>query len=124
MWPRLVRPPGRSRTLPTLPRKATWRNLVQRFTDAVYQGQKWVAEHTAAEVAQAIAPSFPDTDEALLAQVVERYQEIGAWNTDPVMTEESFDRLQMVMEQAGELAKRADYSAVVNNTFAEKAKKG
>ena len=55
-------------------------------------------------MAQAIAPSFPDTDEALLAQVVERYQEIGAWNTDPVMTEESFDRLQMVMEQAGELA--------------------
>ena len=99
-------------------------DLVQRFTDAVYQGQKWVAEHTAAEVAQAIAPSFPDTDEALLAQVVERYQEIGAWNTDPVMSEAAFERLQMVMQQAGELAKPAPYEQVVNNTFAEKAKKG
>lgn len=94
--------------------------LIQRFTKAVYEGQQWVALHTAAEVAQAIAPAFPDTEEELLTQVVQRYKDIGAWNADPIMTEESFDRLQMVMEQAGELAQRADYSAVVNNTFAEK----
>ncbi len=99
-------------------------DLIQRFTAAVYQGQKWVEEHTAQEVAQAIAPSFPDTGEELLAQVVQRYKDIGAWNTDPVMSEEAFDRLQMVMEQAGELAQRADYAKVVNNTFAQKAVKG
>ena len=40
------------------------------------------------------------------------------------MSEEAFDRLQMVMEQAGELAQRADYAKVVNNTFAQKAVKG
>lgn len=98
------------------------KDLVQRFTNAVYQGQQWVAEHTAAEVAQAIAPAFPDTGEEILTQVVQRYKDIGAWNTDPVMTEEAFERLQTVMEEAGELAQRADYTLVVNNSFAERAK--
>ena len=98
------------------------KDLVQRFTIAVYQGEQWVAEHTAAEVAQAIAPAFPDTGEEILTQVVQRYKDIGAWNTDPVMTEEAFERLQTVMEEAGELAQRADYTLVVNNSFAERAK--
>ncbi len=97
-------------------------DLIQRFTRAVYKGQQWVAEHTAAEVAQAIAPSFPDTGEELLATVLQRYKDIGVWNTDPVMSEAAFERLQMVMQQAGELAKPAPYEQVVNNTFAQAVK--
>ena len=38
------------------------------------------------------------------------------------MKQESFDRLQTVMEQAGELSRHVDYSALVDNTWAEKAK--
>ena len=94
------------------------RDLVERFTRAVYKGQKWVAEHSAAEVAQAVAASFPDTDEELLATVVQRYQDIGAWNETPVLTQESFDLLQEVMEAAGELSEPAPHSAVVDNSFA------
>ena len=68
-----------------------------------------------------VADSFPDTDLALLVKSVESYQAIDAWNTDPVMSEESFNRLQSVMTEAGELKQIADYGKVVNNTFAEKA---
>ena len=96
-------------------------DLVQRFTNAVYKGQQWVATHSAEEVAAAVADSFPDTDLALLVKSVESYQAIDAWNTDPVMSEESFNRLQSVMTEAGELKQIADYGKVVNNTFAEKA---
>ena len=81
-----------------------------------------MAEHNAAEGAQAIAPSFPDTGEELLATVLQRYKDIGVWNTDPVMSEAAFERLQMVMQQAGELAKPAPYEQVVNNTFAQAVK--
>lgn len=96
-------------------------DLVQRFTNAVYKGQQWVATHSAEEVAAAVADSFPDTDLALLVKSVESYQAIDAWNTDPIMSEESFNRLQSVMTEAGELKQIADYGKVVNNTFAEKA---
>ena len=97
-------------------------DLVQRFTNAVYKGQQWVAAHTDAEVAEAVAEFFPDTSLELLTASVASYRAIGAWNTDPVMSEESFNRLQTVMTQAGELTKTADYGKVVNNTFAKKAK--
>ena len=40
----------------------------------------------------------------------------------PVMTEEAFNRLQEVIEKAGELDQRAPYNKLINNTFAEKAK--
>ncbi len=96
-------------------------DLVQRFTNALYRGQQWVAAHTAQEIARTVADSFPDTDEALLTQAVESYRRIGAWNDTPVLTEESFNRLQSVMTEAGELKQVADYGKVVNNTFAEKA---
>ena len=63
-----------------------------------------------------------DTGEELLATVLQRYKDIGVWNTDPVMSEAAFERLQMVMQQAGELAKPAPYEQVVNNTFAQAVK--
>ena len=97
-------------------------DLVQRFVNAVYKGQQWVATHTDEEVARAVADQFPDTSLELLTKSVASYRAIDAWNTDPSMTEESFDRLQTVMTEAGELEKTADFSKVVNNTFAEKAK--
>ena len=97
-------------------------DLIQRFTNAVYKGQQWVATHTDTEVAQAVAEFFADTSLDLLTASVASYRAIDAWNTDPVMSEESFNRLQTVMTEAGELTKTADYTKVVNNTFAEKVK--
>lgn len=97
-------------------------DLIRRFTNAVYKGQQWVATHTDAEVAQAVAEFFPDTSLELLTASVASYRAIDAWNTDPVMSEESFNRLQTVMTQAGELTKTADFDKVVNNTFAEQVK--
>ncbi len=96
-------------------------DLVQRFTNAVYRGQQWVATHSAEEIAKTVADQFPDTSVELLTAAVESYQRIDAWNTTPAMGKDGFDRLQTVMTEAGELSKTADYSKVVNNTFAQKA---
>lgn len=97
--------------------------IVQNFTNAVYQGQLWVKNHSAEEIAKEIISFFPDSDEKLLVTVINRYKEIGAWNENPVMTEESLNLLQEVMKTAGELDKNADYNKLVNNSFAEKAMK-
>ena len=42
-------------------------------------------------------------------------------NKTPVMTKEGFDRLQEVIQRAGELEKTAPFDKLINNTFAEKA---
>lgn len=95
-------------------------DLIERFTKALYKGLKWVDEHSSQEVAEVILDQFPDTDVEMLASSVERYKSIDAWKTDPVMTEESYNRLQDIMEEAGELEKRAPFNKVINNTYAEK----
>lgn len=94
---------------------------IQAFTNAIYKGQAWVAQHTPAEIAEAIQPSFPDADLETLTLVAERYQEIDAWRADPIFKQEAFELLQDVMVLAGELDKRAPYAKLVTNEFAEKA---
>lgn len=96
-------------------------DIVQKFTNAVYRGQQWIQNSTPEEIAKYMQPYFADTSLEILTKVAERYKEIDAWSLDPVMTEESFDRLQTVMENAKELEKRADYGNVVNNSFAKEA---
>ena len=94
-------------------------DVVQKFTNAIAKGQKWVQEHTDLEVAQAIADQFPDTDVAVLEKVAARYRGIGAWKTDPSMEEADFSRLMDVMEEAGELEARVDFEKLVTNEFAK-----
>ena len=97
------------------------KEIIQKFTNAIYRGQLWVQQSTPEEIAEVIASSFPDADLEVLTKVAKRYKEINAWATTPVFTEESFNRLQEVMETAGELDKRAPYAELVTNEFAEKA---
>ncbi|MGF7183976.1 NitT/TauT family transport system substrate-binding protein [Desulfitispora alkaliphila] len=98
--------------------------LVQRFTDAIYRGQQWVAHQPPEKIAEAIKPSFPDADLEVLTKVAERYQEIDAWADTPLFTEESFNRLQEVMTTANELDRKAPYSQLVTNEFAQQAVDG
>ncbi|EPR10427.1 ABC transporter substrate-binding protein [Ruminiclostridium papyrosolvens] len=99
------------------------KDIIQKFTDALYKGQVWVDTHSPKEIAEVLKPSFPDTDTELLAVVAERYKKIDAWCKEPAMKKESFELLQTVMNQAGELKQKAPYDKVVVNTYADKAVK-
>lgn len=96
-------------------------DVIQRFANAVAKGQRWVAERSDREVAEAIVSFFPDTSLEVLEKVVARYRSIGAWCETPVMTEESLERLETVMEEAGELKQRVVFGELVDNRFAEEA---
>lgn len=93
-------------------------DLYYRFIKAVAKGQEWVKTHTPEEIAQAIAPQFPDADVELLTAVAINYQSIGAWCETPVMHEDDFTRLQDIIEGAGELSARVPFEAIVDNTIA------
>lgn len=92
---------------------------IQDFTDAIYQGERWVKEHSSQEIAETVKDFFPDTDVELLAEVIQNYKDIDAWKDNPVLKEEDFNRLQEVMTMAGELKENAPYDKIVNNTYAE-----
>lgn len=97
------------------------RRLVQRFTDAVYMGQQFVAENSAADVARAIEASFPDTDIDTITAVVQNYKDIGAFSADATMAREDFDRLCAILANAGELSRTVKFEDVVDNSFALEA---
>ena len=98
-------------------------DVIQGFTNAIAKAQRWIAEHTDREVAEAIADQFPDTSIDLLEKVMARHRESDAWNATPVMEQQALERLETVMEHAGELAREdwVDVDRLVNNSFAEKA---
>ena len=95
--------------------------LIQDFTDAIYEGQKWVKEHTSREIAEVVRDFFPDTSIDLLETAIQSYKDIDAWNDTPILQEEAFNRLQEVMTMAGELEIQAPYNEIVNNKYAEEA---
>lgn len=91
--------------------------IIQNFTDAIYKGQQYVQTHTSQEIAELIKDFFPDTEVDMLANAIESYRKIDAWNTTPYMAEEDFNLLQDIIYDAGELEKYAPYSEVVNNFY-------
>ena len=96
-------------------------DIVQKFTNAIYKGQKWVQSHSTEEVADAIIDYFPDTDTDLLITVLNRYKEIDVWSETPYLSEEGFDLLQTIIQDAGELKEKAPYDKIINNNFATNA---
>ena len=101
----------------------TNKDLVTRFMTAIYEAQQWVHSHSDAEVAEAVAPSFADTDVETLTNVVKNYREINAWSQNPIMSQESYERLLDIMQQAGELDSRPAYETVIDNTIAKEVTK-
>ena len=95
------------------------RDIIQGFTNAIYEGEQWVKNHSSREIAEAIQSFFPDIDIELLERAIQSYKDIDAWNETPVLKQESFNKLQEVMTLAGELTDKAPYEKIVNNEFAE-----
>ena len=53
--------------------------------------------------------------------IVQRYKDIEAWDTNPVLEPEALEKLMDVMALAGQLEQRADYNKVVTIEFARNA---
>ena len=95
--------------------------IIQGFTNAIQRGLEYVNSHSAEEIAEIIHPQFPENDVSTLAVIVDRYKKQDTWKTDAVFTEDSFDLLQNILEEAGELDARVPYEDLVTTEFAEKA---
>ena len=96
--------------------------IIENFTKAIYQGEQWVKNHTSKEIAEKIQEFFPDTTIESLETSVQKYKNIDAWKENPVLEEAAFDKLQVIMTEAGELKQKAPYKKIINNTFAEKVR--
>lgn len=88
------------------------------FLRAVTKAVKYVNETDSNTTAAHLKKYFEGVSTESLAASVERYKRIDAWRTDLSMTTESFERLQDIIENAGELPKRATIEQLVDNRYA------
>lgn len=94
---------------------------IQKFTNALQKGMDYVSTHSPEEIATVIAPQFPETDLATVTAIVTRYYQQDTWKDNLIFNEESFQLLQDILQDAGELSWRTEYTDLVTTSFAQKA---
>ena len=97
--------------------------LIQKFTNALQKGMDYVNSHTAEEIAKTIQPQFAETPLENITKIVMRYQEQDTWKENLVFEKSSFELLENILEEAGELEARVPYEDLVTTEFAEQAAK-
>jgi NitT/TauT family transport system substrate-binding protein len=99
-------------------------DTVKAFTRAIYKAQQWVEDtDDVDEIAKVVLPYFEDTDVDMLAASINRYKEQGSFATSPLLSEDAWNNLQDIMEDAGELPKHAPYEDLVNTDIANEVTK-
>lgn len=99
------------------------KDTIQKFTNALQKAQKWVQEHSAEDIADAVGSYFPNTDKSIIVSSIDRYKQQGSYAENPVIDEAEWNNLLDVMTAAGELKQRTEHKALVDNSFAEQAGK-
>lgn len=94
--------------------------IVEKFTLAMHKAIKYMREANLLEVAESIKGQFPSTSVSAIKTALTSYLEIDAWMTKMSMTKESFNRLQDIMENAGELSERVEFEKIIDNSYSDK----
>lgn len=95
--------------------------VIQSFTNALQKGMDYVQSHSPSEIAKVIAPQFEETDLDTITAIVDRYASQDTWKSDLIFEKDSFDLLQNILEEAGELDGRVPYEELVDVTYAQNA---
>ena len=97
--------------------------VAEGFLRAVTKAVKYIQETTSTTVAPYLVKYFEGISENSISASIERYKTIDSWRTELSMTEDSFNRLQDIIDNAGELSRRVSMSELVNNRYAQKVYK-
>lgn len=98
-------------------------DVIQGFTNALQKGMDYVQTHTPKDIAKIIAPQFEETDLETVTTIVTRYYNQDTWKENLIFEKNSFELLQDILEDSGELTKRAIYEDIVTTKFAKDAVK-
>ena len=84
------------------------KELIKNFDKAIQQGLDYVHNHSNYEVAQVIKNQFPDTKEKDLETAINNYR--NSWPKTTKFSEESFNHLQDIMIDYGEIKEKVPYN--------------
>ena len=88
-------------------------NIIKKFTKSIQRGLDFVHNNDAKTIAEIIQPEFPDTKLEDLIIAIEQYKKNDTWPQTTSFTEESFNHMQDIMINAGQLEKKVKYSDLI-----------
>lgn len=95
--------------------------IIQKFTNALQKGMEYVQSHTPEEIAEVIAPQFAETDLDTVTAIVKRYYDQDTRKSNLIFEKESFELLEDILEDSGELSERVSYEDLVTTKYAREA---
>lgn len=95
-------------------------DVIEKFIRAIYKALNFMQTADDNALAESLLKQFPDTSKNSVATALASYKRIDAWMTNMAMTESAFNRLQDIMQNAGELERRITADEITDNSFAEK----
>lgn len=95
------------------------RETLKGFIKALKKAYDFIEKSSELQVAEAIVKQFPSTTISSIETSIKSYKKINAWKLDLQATKQSFERLQNIMQNAGELSSRVDFEKIVDNSIAQ-----
>jgi NitT/TauT family transport system substrate-binding protein len=77
------------------------RPLLTAYSRAIGDADRWIADHSAAEIVSRVATYLPDSGTGALESCIERYKELDLWPRDPSLHPEEFARWQDALVRWG-----------------------
>jgi len=94
------------------------RDVVRRFTRAFHHAQRWIARSDAKQIAELIAPAFPDIAPEIRQRAVARYVAQGTWSHDPIVRRPGYEYLETILLDGGFITRRHRYEDLIDTTIA------
>lgn len=91
--------------------------IIKSFIKAINKALNFVKNNDSKTIAEVIQKEFPDMSIDDLSKSIDRYKKQDTWNETTLLTEESFNHLQDIMQEANELKTRVSFKDLVENKY-------
>ena len=89
------------------------KDLIKSFDKAIQKGLDYVHNNSDRDVALSIINQFPDSKVSELEDAIKRYRENDTWPKTTKFSKSSFEHLQDIMIDYGEITKKVPYSKLM-----------
>lgn len=93
-------------------------DVLMRFTRALHGAQRWIAQADAKQIAELIAPAFPDIAPEIRHRAVARYLDQGTWSRHPILRRPGYEILQTILLDGGFITRPHRYEDLIDTTIA------
>lgn len=95
------------------------KEIIKKFTSAINKALEYTAKNKSDVIAKDILAQFPDTALNDLTTIVNRYKEADSWQTNSIVSEESFKNLENIMLDNKLISDYVPYKDLVINFYNE-----